>query len=160
MPAGRLTRKAIAAQPEWLAQVPERVGDRRLPEDARVLFTGCGTSFHAALACGGALDGVRLLSEQGVRRIFAEQSNGPDRVLGLPVRFGMGFGLAGPAWPIGRNANTAYWGGWGGSLAIIDLDARVSIAYVMNKMAPSLVGDVRGARIALACYEALAALGR
>jgi glucosamine--fructose-6-phosphate aminotransferase (isomerizing) len=49
-----LTRKAIGAQPEWLAQVPERVGDRRLPNGARVLFTGCGTSFHAALACGRA----------------------------------------------------------------------------------------------------------
>ncbi len=51
---GDLTRKAIAAQPDWLGQVPERVGDRRLPEDARVLFTGCGTSFHAALGCGDA----------------------------------------------------------------------------------------------------------
>lgn len=51
---GQLTRTAIAAQPEWLAQVPERVADRRLPDDARVLFTGCGTSYHAALACGPA----------------------------------------------------------------------------------------------------------
>jgi glutamine---fructose-6-phosphate transaminase (isomerizing) len=49
---GQLTRKAITAQPEWLRQVPERVGDTRLPEGARVLFTGCGTSFHAALATG------------------------------------------------------------------------------------------------------------
>ena len=56
---GQLTRQAIAAQPEWLAQVPERVGDRRLPEGARVLFTGCGTSFHAALACGNAAPGAR-----------------------------------------------------------------------------------------------------
>ena len=30
------------------------MGDARLPADARVLFTGCGTSFHAALACGRA----------------------------------------------------------------------------------------------------------
>ena len=44
---------AIAQQPEWLREVPERVGDRRLPEGARVLFTGCGTSYHAALASGG-----------------------------------------------------------------------------------------------------------
>jgi glucosamine--fructose-6-phosphate aminotransferase (isomerizing) len=51
---GQLTRKAIGVQPEWLAQVRERVGDRRLPDGARVLFTGCGTSFHAALACGHA----------------------------------------------------------------------------------------------------------
>jgi fructoselysine-6-P-deglycase FrlB-like protein len=49
---GQLTRTAIALQPEWLRQVAERVGAKRLPEGARVLFTGCGTSYHAALATG------------------------------------------------------------------------------------------------------------
>ena len=58
---GQLTRQAIAAQPEWLAQVPERIGERRLPEGARVLFTGCGTSFHAALACGPATQALELV---------------------------------------------------------------------------------------------------
>ena len=60
MPGG-LTRAAIAAQPEWLGQVPERVGDRRLPGGARVLFTGCGTSFHAALACGPAAQALDVV---------------------------------------------------------------------------------------------------
>jgi glutamine---fructose-6-phosphate transaminase (isomerizing) len=46
-----LTATAIAAQPEWLRAL--RV-DARLPEGASVLFTGCGTSFHAALAAGTA----------------------------------------------------------------------------------------------------------
>ncbi|HEU4972989.1 MAG TPA: hypothetical protein VFT35_13795, partial [Gaiellaceae bacterium] len=58
---GQLTRTAIAAQPEWLARVPERVGDRRLPDGARVLFTGCGTSFHAALACGPAAQALEVV---------------------------------------------------------------------------------------------------
>jgi glucosamine--fructose-6-phosphate aminotransferase (isomerizing) len=58
---GELTREAIAAQPEWLAQVPERVGARRLPEGARVLFTGCGTSFHAGLACGPAAQALEVV---------------------------------------------------------------------------------------------------
>lgn len=58
---GHLTRTAIAAQPEWLRQVPERVGDLRLPEGARVLFTGCGTSYHAALACGPAAQALELV---------------------------------------------------------------------------------------------------
>ena len=58
---GQLTRKAIASQPDWLQQVPERVGDRRLPENARVLFTGCGTSFHAALACGPAAQALEVV---------------------------------------------------------------------------------------------------
>jgi glucosamine--fructose-6-phosphate aminotransferase (isomerizing) len=58
---GGLTRAAISAQPEWLRQVPERVGDRRLPHGARVLFTGCGTSFHAALACGRAAQALDVV---------------------------------------------------------------------------------------------------
>jgi glutamine---fructose-6-phosphate transaminase (isomerizing) len=59
--AGQLTRKAIAIQPEWLREVPQRVGDRSLPDGARVLFTGCGTSFHAALACGPAAQALELV---------------------------------------------------------------------------------------------------
>ena len=58
---GGLTRAAIAAQPAWLRQVPERIGDGRLPRGARVLFTGCGTSFHAALACGPAAQALDVV---------------------------------------------------------------------------------------------------
>ena len=57
----QLTRTAIASQPEWLRQVPERVGDARIPDGARVLFTGCGTSFHAALACGNAVQALEVV---------------------------------------------------------------------------------------------------
>jgi glucosamine--fructose-6-phosphate aminotransferase (isomerizing) len=59
--AGGLTRAAIAAQPDWLRQVSERVADRRLPEGATALFTGCGTSFHAALASGPAVQALDLV---------------------------------------------------------------------------------------------------
>jgi glucosamine--fructose-6-phosphate aminotransferase (isomerizing) len=57
----QLTRKSIAAQPEWLRQIPERVGDMRLPDGADVVFTGCGTSYHAALACGRAAQALELV---------------------------------------------------------------------------------------------------
>lgn len=110
---------------------------------------------HSALACGGTVDGVRLMSEAGVARIFDEQSHGPDRVMVMPIRFGMGFGLVSPEWPLSPNPRTCYWGGWGGSLAVIDVDAGMSVAYVMNRMAADLMGDVRGGRIALSAYEAL-----
>src|SRR5207247_1266435 len=59
--AGQLTRAAIAAQPDWLRDVPARVGDRRLPAGARVLLTGCGTSYHAALACGTAAQALEVV---------------------------------------------------------------------------------------------------
>jgi fructoselysine-6-P-deglycase FrlB-like protein len=58
--AGELTRKAIHDQPEWLRGVPERVGDRRLPEGS-VVFTGCGTSFHAAQTGGEALQSLEAV---------------------------------------------------------------------------------------------------
>jgi len=50
----------MAAQPEWLAQVPS---DRRFPEGARLLFTGCGTSFHAAMTGGEAVQALELVLE-------------------------------------------------------------------------------------------------
>lgn len=59
--SGQLTRKAIAAQPAWLSHVSERVGEMRLPSGASVLFTGCGTSFHAALACGPAAQALEIV---------------------------------------------------------------------------------------------------
>src|SRR5919199_3823508 len=52
------TRRAVFAQPEWLAQVPT---DRRLPEGARVVFTGCGTSFHAAQTGGWAVQALEAV---------------------------------------------------------------------------------------------------
>src|SRR5689334_8049351 len=55
---GEQTRQAVAAQPEWLAQVPT---DRRFPEGARLLFTGCGTSFHAAMTGGEAVQALELV---------------------------------------------------------------------------------------------------
>ena len=59
--AEQLTRAAIASQPDWLRQVVGRVGARRLPDGATTLFTGCGTSFHAALACGTAAQALEVV---------------------------------------------------------------------------------------------------
>ncbi len=111
---------------------------------------------HSALACGGTVDGVSLMSESGVDTILEEQIRGVDLVFGVPMVFGMGFGLNDPALPISPNERAFFWGGWGGSLAIIDLDAGISIAYVMNKMAPDLMGDLRGGSLAAAVYQSLA----
>jgi glucosamine--fructose-6-phosphate aminotransferase (isomerizing) len=55
--AGEKTSTAIAAQPEWLAQVPV---DRRLP-DAHIAVVGCGTSFHAAQTSGNGFDALEFL---------------------------------------------------------------------------------------------------
>ncbi len=57
MSSGEKTRRAIADQPDWLASVPV---DRRLPP-GRALFTGCGTSFHAAQTGGDAVQALELV---------------------------------------------------------------------------------------------------
>ena len=50
--------------------------------------------------------------------------------------------------PLSPNPRTCFWGGWGGSLVVVDLDAALSVAYVMNKMGEGTPGDFRGAGIA------------
>src|SRR4051794_31159178 len=51
---------------------------------------------QSVVANGGEVDGVRLLSPETIDLIFEEQSNGVDLVLGLPMRFGIGYGLPEP----------------------------------------------------------------
>jgi hypothetical protein len=76
---------------------------------------------QSAVACG-KVDGVRLLSPQTIERIFEVQSNGIDLVIGIPLKFGVGYSLG----PVGRVCS---WGGTGGSTVIIDVDRRITFAY-------------------------------
>jgi glucosamine--fructose-6-phosphate aminotransferase (isomerizing) len=46
------------AQPEWLRAVPT---NRRLPADATIVHTGCGTSFHAAQTGGFAVQALEAV---------------------------------------------------------------------------------------------------
>ncbi|CAI6099145.1 unnamed protein product [Clonostachys chloroleuca] len=105
---------------------------------------------------GGSARGKNLLSESTIRLIFQEQQCGQDLVLGMTFRFGIGFCLtpsAGLDWlPEG---NVCFWGGWGGSFVIMDLDRRMTIAYTMNKMGSGLVGSDRATAYGKAVYKAV-----
>ena len=89
--AGEETRRAIFAQPEWLGRVPT---DRRLPE-GRVLYTGCGTSFHAAQTGGPGLQALELVlaPEQEADLLVAVSHEG-DTPLTLEAARAFG----GPVW--------------------------------------------------------------
>ena len=52
------TKRAVFAQPEWLRGVPTH---SQLPVDARVVYTGCGTSFHAAQTGGFAVQALEAV---------------------------------------------------------------------------------------------------
>lgn len=108
---------------------------------------------QSVLACGGTARGVRLLSEAGCERALEEQFAGTDSVLGVPMRWGMGYSLNSGQLP---NPRTCSWGGWGGSMVLVDMDARLTVTYVMNRMLDSdSPGDERAFLIAAAAYEGL-----
>ena len=92
--------------------------------------------------------GVRLLSQAGCDRAREEQFHGVDRILGMPMRYGLGYGLFG---------NTYGWGGWGGSMVMIEFDARMAVAYVTNQMREP-ADDNRGLEIVTAAYDGLTGL--
>jgi hypothetical protein len=48
-----------------------------------------------------------------------------------------------------------YWGGWGGSMIVMDVGRRMTISCMMNKMGPGVVGSDRGAEYGQAIYDAV-----
>jgi CubicO group peptidase (beta-lactamase class C family) len=103
---------------------------------------------QSVMACGGAVRGLRLLSQEGCDRARLEQFNGVDRRLGMPVRWGLGYGLFGSG--LG-------WGGWGGSIVMVEPGERMAVAYVTNQMREP-ADDSRGLEVIMAAYDGLKAL--
>jgi CubicO group peptidase (beta-lactamase class C family) len=140
-------RPEFANRLDWRrAEIPAANGHGNARSVARVL---------SALACGGAVDGARLVRQETLDRAIEEQAYAKDLVLGRTFRWGLGFMLTSRELPLGPNPRIFGHGGWGGSLGFADLDARVSWAYVMNKMSPGTAGDVRAAGMIAALYGAL-----
>jgi CubicO group peptidase (beta-lactamase class C family) len=139
---------ASMAHHEWWrrAEIPAANGQGNARSVAAV---------QSIVAGKGAARGVRLLSAAGTDPIFEVQADGIDKVLGVPERMGMGYGLSNPPeMPLGPRA--CYWGGYGGSVIILDLDAELAVCYVMNRMEAGLVGDLRGTNIVAATVAGLA----
>ncbi len=130
-------RDALAVTPEepWLSGGRDSATAFRGPRKRDIgAANGHGNArsvarLQSAVAYGGQVAGVRLLSPQTIDRIFEVQSDGIDLVIGIPFKFGLGYSLL----PEGR---VCAWGGAGGSCVMIDVDRRITFAYVMNKMAP------------------------
>jgi CubicO group peptidase (beta-lactamase class C family) len=110
----------------------------------------------SVISRGGEVDGVRLLKPETIELIFREQANGIDVVLGVPLRFGIGFGLPQlDSLPYVPDEKICFWGGWGGSLIIMDVGRKMTISYMMNKMGAGIVGSERSEKYISAVYRAL-----
>ena len=133
---------------EWrAAEIPAANGHTNARALARV---------YGALACGGVLDGVRVLSRESIARALAAQAEGPDAVMPLYTRFGLGFMLSTPQEKMGPNPRTFGHGGMGGSLGFADPDAQLGFGYTMNEAHMGLwLVDPRATALISALYDVL-----
>jgi len=140
--------RAVVNTPEWRrAEIPAANGHATAHAVARL---------YAALARGGELDGVRILSRATLTRAASEEACGPDAVLpGLHTRFGLGFMLAHRGLPLGPSPRAFGHPGMGGSIGFADPDARIGFGYVTNRMQSGLAGDARGFALIAALYASL-----
>jgi len=103
----------------------------------------------------GSVEGApRLLAPPTVERARRQESDGPDRVLGLPMRYGLGFGI-GPCLPPSCGPGAFGHSGAGGSLAFADVDAGIGFGYVMNTMNLGVGTDLRSEMLVRAVMASL-----
>jgi CubicO group peptidase (beta-lactamase class C family) len=101
---------------------------------------------YGALARGGELDGVRVLSAEGIGRARSLQIEGTCALMSIPVRLGLGYWLNQPGAPgfeLGPNPGAFGHPGAGGCLGFADPEARVGFGYVTNRMSSSMSVDPR-----------------
>ncbi|MPZ97901.1 MAG: serine hydrolase [Dehalococcoidia bacterium] len=109
---------------------------------------------YGALALGGELDGVRLISEAALERAIRPAREGRDAVLGVPMRRSLGFMLHNPERaPDPRSPRAFGHPGAGGSSAFADPEHRLGFAYTMNRVGTP--PDTRSASLVGALYGAL-----
>ena len=110
----------------------------------------------STIARGGNANGTRLLLDETIDLVFEEQSNGVDLVLGVPLRFGVGLALPQrDTVPYIPDERICFWGGWGGSLIVMDVGRRMTFGYMMNMMAPGIIGSPRSEAYLSAVFDAL-----
>jgi CubicO group peptidase (beta-lactamase class C family) len=95
--------------------------------------------FYAAIAAGGALDGVSILRPETVTMMLEVEVDGEiDRTFDVPVRRGLGFELGGLAdsrrhWPGATSTERTFWhGGFGSSICWGDPDLQLAMAFLSN----------------------------
>jgi CubicO group peptidase (beta-lactamase class C family) len=135
---------------EWRrAEIPAANGHATAHGIARI---------YGALARGGELDGVQVLSRAGIERCRTEQAHGRDHVLQIGTRVGQGFMLSQHDRPLaafGPSEGAFGHPGAGGSVGFADPERKVGFGYVMNRMGPNILLDPRADALIAAVYSAL-----
>src|SRR5271154_5157361 len=93
------TRETVFAQPDWLRAVPT---ERRLPDGAQVVFTGCGTSFHSAQTGGTAVQALEAVLSPPAADVLVCVSHEGD----TPLTLEAARAFAGPVWLVTGKADS------------------------------------------------------
>jgi CubicO group peptidase (beta-lactamase class C family) len=111
---------------------------------------------YGAVARGGALDGVRVLSERAIDAMTREEvGEEKDLVIGRALRRGRGV-ILNTMGQYGSNAASFGHAGAGGSVGFADPGRKLGVGYAMNQMQPGIETDTRGNRLMraiLACVD-------
>ncbi|MFI1375141.1 serine hydrolase domain-containing protein [Streptomyces longwoodensis] len=151
---GSLTRRAFAAitplpdenDPAYRAAV--------LPASNGIATADGLARVYAALI--GEVDGgTRLFTPDTVELARGERSAGPDRVLVVPTRFGLGPMLHGTASPLLSPGSFGH-PGRGGALGFADPESGIAFGYVTNGFRSSVTADPRAQALVRAVRTALA----
>ena len=152
--ANGILRASVANEENWRkAEIPAAGGHGNGKSIAECM---------GLIANNGLSNGVRVLSEKSLSKIFDEQIMDHDLVLDRLVRWGIGFGLPvkNDSW-MGyfNNDKTCYWTGWGGSLSIADKQNRVALGYTPLRMEDDVFGEERTNNIVRSFVECIDDLG-
>ena len=132
-----------------------RILDTQMPAANGVFTARALAKMYAALATDGTVDGVEVLSRSTLREAGRVQDRGRDYVLGLPMRWRLGYHQA---FTLGRPAWKAFGHyGYGGSGAWADPESGMSLGFVTNRLGSitTPIGDVRLPRLTAAALGAV-----
>ncbi|RSO06550.1 esterase [Streptomyces sp. WAC 05379] len=148
-----LTRRAFAAITPFPDQNDPAYRASALPATNGIATADGLARVYAALI--GEVDGVRLLDTATVESARAEESSGPDRVLVVNTRFGLGYMLHGTASPLLGPGSFGH-PGRGGALGFADPEAGIALGYVTNGFRKTVTADPRAQGLIRALRTSLA----
>ena len=103
----------------------------------------------------GELDGgARLFTPETTELARTERSSGPDRVLVISTRFGLGYMLHGSASPLLSETSFGH-PGRGGALGFADPESGIAFGYVTNGFRKSVTADPRAQALVRAVRASL-----